>query len=108
MADDHGIDVWYRNPDTGGEFGFSLPLHPSIGPQIAAGRLVPIAAPGAHELPAVPVSEADGDGAAGTEGEEPALYPCAECGDVAVKDDQGFYTDHCAKHTPKTTARKGR
>ena len=56
MADDHGIDVWYRNPDTGGEFGFSLPLHPSIGPQIAAGRLVPIAAPGAHELPAVPVS----------------------------------------------------
>lgn len=104
-APDLGIEVWYQNPETGGTFGFGLPLPPSIPPQIAAGRLRECAGPdGGWVAPdsAAAVSEADGDGAADPE-QEAVLYPCQDCGKVAAKDTDGFYTDHCEKHTPKPT-----
>lgn len=99
MAGD--IDVWYQNPDTGGEFGFSLPLPPAVIPQIANGTLVPAPSPDGHELPLSPSKEADLDGGGGTGDDDPVLYPCVDCGTVAVKGPDGEYTDHCAKHTPK-------
>lgn len=100
---DSGIEVWYQNPDVGGVFGFGLPLPGQILPQIKAGNLVRCAGPdGGIRDSAVAVVEADDDGAADP-GQEAVLYPCQDCGEVAAKDDNGFFTDHCAKHTPKPT-----
>lgn len=103
---DLGIDVWYENPDTGGTFGFGLPLPKQVLPQIKAGNLVRCAGAtgsGTRDS-AVAVSEADGDGAADP-GQEAVLYPCEDCGEAAAKDDAGFFTEHCAKHTPKPSRR---
>lgn len=104
---DTGIEVWYQNPDVGGVFGFGLPLPGQILPQIKAGNLVRCAGPdGSIRDSAVAVVEADDDGAADPV-QEAVLYPCGECGEVAAKDADGFYTDHCAKHMPKPTGRRG-
>lgn len=104
---DLGIDVWYEHAETGGVFGFGLPLPKQVIPQIKNGNLKRVAGPdGTPPDSAAAVLEADEDGAADPV-DDPALFPCQECGDVAAKDADGFYTDHCAKHTPKTTSRRG-
>jgi len=101
---DLGIEVWYENVQTGGMFGFGLPLPKQILPQIKNGNLKRVAGPaGTPTNSAVAVLEADEDGAADS-GEDPAMFPCEECGETAAKDADGFYTDHCAKHTPKPTS----
>ena len=100
------FDVLYRNPDTGVTFGFDLPLHPGVVVQVAAGRLVPSGA----QTPAPPDPPADGTGGAGPHVEdEPGLHPCLDCGNVAARDADGEYADHCKTHAPKTPpARKGK
>lgn len=99
-----GIDVWYRNETTGGVFGFGLPLPAEIAKQVAAKVLTPCSPEGTPETSAPPVKEADLTGGTDPDDEdEPSLYPCLNCGETAVKDAAGFYTDHCAKHTPKPT-----
>jgi hypothetical protein len=103
------FDVLYRNPDTNVVFGFDLPLPPGVLTQIAAGRLVR----SGTETPALPDPLADGDGSAGPDDDledEPGLHPCLDCGDTAVKDAAGEYTDHCKAHTPKPVPapRKGK
>jgi len=99
MADDSnptGIQVWYRNPSTGGLFGFGLPLPEAIAEQVRAGALIQCD-PDAPELPP-PAQEADLTGG-GTGLEEAVLHPCGTCGEVAVLGADGEYTDRCAKHT---------
>lgn len=100
------IDVWYRNEATGGVFGFSLPLPEAIAKQVHAKTLTPCSPEGVPETSAPPVKEADLTGGTGLDDDEdePGLYPCLECGETAVKGDDGFYTDHCAKHAPKPAA----
>lgn len=100
------IDVWYQHVDTGQTFGFGQPLPKQILPQIKNGNLVKVAGPDGSIDSAAAVLEADEDGAADPV-DDPALYPCETCGDVAVKDADGFYTDHCAKHTPKPSGGRG-
>lgn len=105
------IDVWYRNEATGGVFGFSLPLPDAIAKQVAAKTLTPCTPEGIPETSAPPAQEADLTGGTGLDDDdEPALYPCLDCGDTAVKGDDGFYTEHCAQHTPKpaTAARSAK
>lgn len=100
-APEVAIDVWYQNVDTGQTFGFGLPLPKQIPPQIKQGNLVRCTGPeGNPHDSAATVLEADEDGAADPE-QDAALYPCETCGDVAVKDADGFYTDYCVKHAPK-------
>jgi len=102
------IDVWYCNETTGGVFGFSLPLLPEIEKQVAAKVLTPCSPKGIPETSAPPVKEADLTGGTGLDDEdEPGLYPCMECGETAAKDGEGFFTDYCAKHTPKATTGRG-
>lgn len=107
QAPDLDIEVWYENPNTGGVFGYGLPLPKQILPQIKAGNLVRCAGPdgsGSLDSAAV-VSEADGDGAADP-GQEAVLYPCQDCGEVAAKDKNGYYTDYCTAHTPTSRDRR--
>lgn len=100
------IDVWYRNETTGGVFGFGLPLPAEIAKQVAAKVLTRCSPEGMPETSVPPVKEADLTGGTDPEGEdEPGLYPCLDCGETAVKDADGFYTDHCAKHTSKPAGR---
>ncbi|QOR55775.1 MAG: hypothetical protein YHS30scaffold324_7 [Catenulispora phage 69_17] len=101
------IDVWYRHETSGGVFGFSLPLPDAIDAQVRAKVLVPCSPEGAPETSASPVQEADLTGGTGLEEDEPGLYPCMECGETAAKDADGFYTDYCAKHTPKPAGGRG-
>lgn len=100
------IDVWYRNESTGGVFGFGLPLPAEIAKQVAAKVLTPCS-PEGTETSVPPVKEADLTGGTDPDEDEPALYPCEECGDVAVKNAEGFFTDFCAKHTPKAASGRG-
>lgn len=104
------IDVWYGNPETGGVFGFSLPLPPSIPPQIAKGSLVRVDGPDSDIPQEVPPLDPMADGASGgSTGDEddPILHPCQECGNVAVKVD-GAWTEHCGRHQPKPGVKRGR
>src|SRR6476620_1217742 len=98
-------ETWYQNPETGVEFVFTPPLPPGIPYQIAAGRLERIADPDGSQMSSLPVKEADLTGGEGpddeSEQDEPVLFPCLDCDDVAVKGPDGEFTDHCAKHTPK-------
>lgn len=103
------IDVWYRNETSGAVLGFGLPLPAAIAKQVAAKVLTPCSPEGTPETSAPPVKEADLTGGTDLDDEdEPALYPCLECGETAVKGPDGFYTDHCAAHTPKPTGRSAR
>lgn len=99
------IDVWYAHRETGGTFGFSLPLPKAVVPQVANGNLVRIDGPdGTPEAFSPPESMADGTGGEDIDpADDPILHPCLDCGDLAVKAD-GVWTDQCAKHTPKPTA----
>lgn len=96
---DHGIDIWYRNPNTGLEFGFGLPLPEAIATQVRSGALVACRpdTPGLSSPNALEAAGADGDG---TGDDEAILHPCLDCGDTAVRVD-GEWTEHCAAHQPK-------
>jgi N-methylhydantoinase B/oxoprolinase/acetone carboxylase alpha subunit len=105
MSSDDSIDVWYRHETSGGVFGFSLPLLPAIAAQVRAKVLTPCSPEGVPETSAPPAQVADLTGGTGLEDEdEPALYPCLDCGETAVKGSDGFYTEHCAQYTPKPAA----
>lgn len=99
-------ETWYQNPETAVEFVFDSPLPPGVPYQIDAGRLVEITDPHGPRTSSLPGREADPAGGEDPD-DDPGLYPCLDCGDTAVKDAEGFYTDHCAKHTPKPTAGRG-
>jgi hypothetical protein len=105
------IDVWFLNPNTGGIFGFGLPLPEAIAAQVRAGTLIACAGPDSHGLPPSFVLEAAGTDDDGTGEDEAILHPCLECGDTAARVD-GEWLEHCATHAPKTvkvpTQRKAR
>jgi len=101
------IDVWCAHRETGGVFGFGLPLPVSIPPQIANGNLVRVDPDGAPQAFALPESTADGSGSADFDSDDdPILHPCGECGTVAVKIG-GAWTEHCGAHQPKPTGKPG-
>lgn len=99
---DDGIDVWYRNPNTGLTFGFGLPLPEAIAIQVRSGALVACGPddPGLLSPSALEAAGTDGDG---TGDDEAILHPCLDCGDTAVRDDGGEWTERCGRHTAKTT-----